>query len=144
MCLYVLGTVLWCPVRFPHKDDVQFVFTSTCLLERSSLTCYLCLLRIVVSNGYWLYMSNMAVSYKGHELLLFGCSWVHPRVLVGSVLLIFLVFFCVCLLCVFTFLVPCCDVRYDFRMKTKFGSSLPSLVCRRVHVLFTWYVFIFT
>jgi len=25
--------------------------------------------------------------------------------------------FCVVLLCVFTFWVPCCDVRYDFRMK---------------------------
>jgi hypothetical protein len=27
------------------------------------------------------------------------------------------VFFCVVRLCVFTFLVPCCDVRYDFRNK---------------------------
>jgi hypothetical protein len=37
-----------------------------------------------------------------------------------SVLLIFLVF-CVLLLCVFTVWVPCCD----FRVQTKFGSSLP-------------------
>jgi hypothetical protein len=34
----------------------------------------------------------------------------------GSVLLIFLVVYVV-LLCVFTFLVPCCDVRYDFHIK---------------------------
>jgi hypothetical protein len=27
-------------------------------------------------------------------------------------------FFCVVLLCVFTFLIPCCDVHYDFRIKT--------------------------
>jgi hypothetical protein len=40
------------------------------------------------------------------------------------VLLIFLVF-CVVLLCV---LVPCCDVRYDFRIKTMFGSSLHPVV----------------
>jgi hypothetical protein len=33
-----------------------------------------------------------------------------------SLLLIFLVF-CVVLLCVFTFCVPCCDVRSDFRIK---------------------------
>ena len=38
---------------------------------------------------------------------------------------------------VFTFWVPCCDVRYDFRIKTMFGPSLPPVVCRRVHVLFT-------
>jgi len=38
----------------------------------------------------------------------------HPVscILVGSVLLLILVF-CVVLLCVFTFLVPCCDVRCD-------------------------------
>ena len=39
-----------------------------------------------------------------------------PGFLLGSVLLIFLVF-CVVLLCVFTFWVPCCDVRYNFRIK---------------------------
>jgi hypothetical protein len=31
MCLYVMGSVLWCPLRFPHKNDVRFVFTSSCL-----------------------------------------------------------------------------------------------------------------
>ena len=30
-----------------------------------------------------------------------------------------------------------CNVRYDFRIKTIFGSSLPLDVCRRAHVLFT-------
>ena len=49
-------------------------------------------------------------------------------------------FFCLILLCVFTFWVPCCDVRYDLRIKTMFGSSLPQVVCRRVHVLFTLFV----
>ena len=34
----------------------------------------------------------------------------------GSLLLIFIVF-CVVLLCVFTFCVPCCGDRYDFRIK---------------------------
>jgi hypothetical protein len=51
----------------------------------------------------------------------------------GSLLLMFLVF-CVLLLCVLTFLMPCCDVRYDFRIVTMFGTSLPPVVCRRVHV----------
>ena len=43
--------------------------------------------------------------------------------------------------CVFAFAVQCCDVRYDFRIKTIFGLSLPPVVCRRGHVLFTLCVF---
>ena len=31
MCLYVLSSVLWCPLRFPHKNNVRFVFTSSCI-----------------------------------------------------------------------------------------------------------------
>jgi hypothetical protein len=44
----------------------------------------------------------------------------------------------VVLLCVFTFCVPCCDVRYDFRLKTMLGSSLPPVYC----VLFPLFVFV--
>jgi hypothetical protein len=33
------------------------------------------------------------------------------------------------------FLVPCCDVRYDSRIQTMFGSSLPPVVCSKDHVL---------
>jgi hypothetical protein len=31
MCLYVLSSMLWCPLRFPRKLDVRVVFTSSCL-----------------------------------------------------------------------------------------------------------------
>jgi hypothetical protein len=31
MCLYGLRSVLWCSLRFPHKNYVRFVFTSSCL-----------------------------------------------------------------------------------------------------------------
>ena len=50
-------------------------------------------------------------------------------------------FFCVVLLCVFTFWIPCCDVRYGFRTKMMFGSSLPPIVCKRTHVYSLNYVF---
>jgi hypothetical protein len=43
---------------------------------------------------------------------------------------------------IFTFWVPCWDVRYDFNKKTMFGSSLPPVVCRRSHILFTFLVFV--
>ena len=59
-----------------------------------------------------------------------------------SLLLNLLVFFCVVLLSVLMFWVPWCDVRYDFRMKTVFDSSLPPVVCKRAHVLFTLFVFV--
>ena len=43
---------------------------------------------------------------------------------------------------VFTFLIPCCEVRYDFRVKMMFDSSwLP--VLQEVHVLFMLFVFIY-
>ena len=41
-----------------------------------------------------------------------------------------------------TFCVLCCDDRYDFRIRTMFDSSLPPVVCRKDHVLFTLFVFV--
>ena len=54
-------------------------------------------------------------------------------------------FLCVVLLCVLTFCVPCCDVRYDFRLKrcsirllkqrpthTKHMTSFPLIICVRI------------
>ena len=32
LCLYVPSSVLWCPLRFPHKNVVRFVFIPSCLL----------------------------------------------------------------------------------------------------------------
>ena len=37
--------------------------------------------------------------------------------------------------------ITCCDVRYDFGKKAMFGSSLPPVVCRKTHVLFTLFPF---
>ena len=51
-------------------------------------------------------------------------------------------FVCGVLLYVFTFWVPSCDVHYDCCIKTKFGPSLPPVVCRRAHILFTLFVFV--
>jgi len=35
-----------------------------------------------------------------------------------------------------SFWVSCCDVRYDFYIKTMFGSSLPPVVCRGVCLIY--------
>jgi hypothetical protein len=39
--------------------------------------------------------------------------------------------------------VPCCDVRYDFRITTMFGSSLPPVVYMRAHVFVCFCVCMF-
>jgi hypothetical protein len=36
----------------------------------------------------------------------------------------------------------CCDVRYDCRIQIMFRSSLPLVVCRRAHALFTLFLFV--
>ena len=46
-------------------------------------------------------------------------------------------YLCVVLLCVFTLVVLCCNVCYDFLINTMFGSSLSSDACLRAYVLFT-------
>ena len=44
MCLYVLSSVLWCPLRFPHKNYVLFVFNLQLFVEGiMSYLRYLCL-----------------------------------------------------------------------------------------------------
>ena len=51
MCLYVLSSVMWCPLLLLHRNDIRFVFTSSCLWEGSCLINVVCAcLRIVVSN----------------------------------------------------------------------------------------------
>jgi len=87
------------------------------------------------------YMWNDSTTKYWCTSLVFGTKYVQlpilQSILVGSVLLIF---FGV-LLCVFTFWVPCfCDVRYHFRIKTMFGSSLLPVVCRRAHAWITLFV----
>jgi len=37
MCLYILSSLLWCPLRFPHTSDVRFICTPSCLYESSCL-----------------------------------------------------------------------------------------------------------
>jgi len=44
MCLYVLSSVSWCPLRFPHKGNIRLVFTSKLFVEGlMSYLRYLCL-----------------------------------------------------------------------------------------------------
>ena len=64
-----------------------------------------------------------------------------PRLLVGSVFLIFLVFLCCPIICG-NVLSSMLWYLLQFRHNTMFGSSLPSVICRRVRVLFRSFVFV--
>jgi hypothetical protein len=78
--------------------------------------------------------------YNKQQLLIPREHLSSPLSFGGIRVAIFLVF-CIVLLCVFTFLLPCCDIHYDSCIETMFGSSIPPVVCRRVHDLFTLFVF---
>ena len=51
--------------------------------------------------------------------------------------------FCVVILYVFTIWVPCCDISYDFCIKTMLGLSKPPVVCTRTHIFFLCYLYLF-
>ena len=89
---------------------------------------------------------NTGVDYKSWIIRSYcqnsSSTWVHRRFFGGVRLAHLCSFFCIVLLCVFTFWVPCCDVHYDLRIKTIFCSSLRLVVCRRAYVLFTLFVFV--
>ena len=74
------------------------------------------------------------MSYKKQELLTLREHLSSLPFFSGLLILIFLVL-CDVLVCVFSFLVPYCPVRYDFHITTMFGSSLHPVVCRRAHVV---------
>jgi hypothetical protein len=83
MCLYVLSSVVWCPLRFPHKNYVRYLqlfmgcLVCVWLCVVVSETCCLCL---IVCGG----VRDM--------LFVFDCVWWCPRHVV-------LCFCFVCLVC---------------------------------------------
>jgi hypothetical protein len=63
MFLYVLSSILWSPLRFPHRNDVRFAFTSSCSYEGSWLIYVINVcLRLMVSNTYYVVFSLCLLS----------------------------------------------------------------------------------
>ena len=69
MCLYVLSSVLWCPLRFPYKNDVRFVFTSSCLY----VIC-VCLHRVVSNTCCVVFLFCLSSSYVPYVASFSGLS----------------------------------------------------------------------
>jgi hypothetical protein len=82
MCLYVLCYVLCCLLRFPHRNDVRFVFTSSYLYRGLCLHYVSCVWSgIVMSNTncvvILLFFSSSCVPYIASfsGLSIFDCSF---------------------------------------------------------------------
>jgi hypothetical protein len=73
MCIYVLRPVLWCPLRFPHKSDVRFVFISSCLWDGSCPIYVIC-----VQYPIFIRLSSfLIIPFWYHSLLMRGNTLIH-------------------------------------------------------------------
>ena len=146
-------------VLFTLLVFVWFVFTSSCLQEGSCLiyvisVCLLCLYLQLFVGGFMSYLGYQCVF--GSSLPPVACRRVH--ILFTLLVCVWFVFTSSCLQegsCLI-YVISVCLVRLylqlfvgEFmsylRYQCVFGSSLPPVVCRRVHVLFTllvciWFV----
>ena len=126
----------------------------SCLIYVISV-CLLCLYLQLFVGGFMSYLRYLCllalslppvVCRRAHilfTLLVFVCSFLPPVVLQEGSCLIYVI--SVCLLCLNLQLFVGGFMSY-LRYQCVFGSSLPPVVCRRVHVLFTllvcvWFVF---
>ena len=75
-----LSSVVWCPLRFTHKNDDRFVFNSSCLLESTCLNYVICVcLPTLLSNTYcvvflvliWLFCLPYAASISALSIFYF-------------------------------------------------------------------------
>jgi hypothetical protein len=124
MCLYVLSSVFWCPLQFSKNCGYIQVLLVILMLRGSlnTLTYTLC---------------NMTSHSMDYINVRRKCNLRPYTIVKLFVSIATFTSFWVVILCVFTFWVQCFDVRCNFRMKTMFALSLPPVVCRRIHVLFT-------
>jgi hypothetical protein len=92
LCVYVLSSVLWCPLRFPHKIDVRFVFTSSCLLEGSCLIYLICVcLRIVLC---FLFICLCPVSCLSNFSIFSGLSILDGTFVFSNIYLTYFLIYC--------------------------------------------------
>jgi hypothetical protein len=80
------------------------------------------------------------VSHKKQELFIICEHLSSPLVFGGVCVFRLFSFLCCPIMCLYV-LGFGCDVHFDFRLKTMFGSSFPPVVCRRAHFVFTLFMF---
>ena len=110
---------------------VWFVFTSSCLQEGSCLIYVICVCLVCL---YLPLFVGGLMSYLRYFVFVFTSSCLQE----GSCLIYVI---CVCLVCLYLQLFVGGLMSY-LRYLCLFGLSLPPVVCRRAHVLFTLFVFV--
>jgi hypothetical protein len=96
----VHSSVLWCPLRFPHENDVRFVLPLVVCRRAHVLLCFLCVFahsdvqHFVLSNAFTFWVPCRDVRYDVRIKNMFGSSL--PPV-VGRMSRVLLTLFCVCL-----------------------------------------------
>ena len=137
ICLYVLSSVLWCSLRFPHKNWCLVrlylqLFAGGLMLYKCINVIFACL-HIVVSNTYWLYEKHdrFLIKEAGTACPSRG-TWVHSWLLVGSVLLIFIIF-CVLFFASFVFIL--CLMYPMLPVSLDCPSLIPPLFFSNVYFL---------
>jgi hypothetical protein len=100
-CHYILSFALWCPLRFPHRNDVRFVFTSSvggfmsylrylCLFVYSGVNHILCIILFVYSGVNHILCSILFV-YSGVNHILCSILFAYSGVnhILCSILFVF-------------------------------------------------------
>jgi hypothetical protein len=80
MCLYVISSVLWCPLRFPHRHDVcvclhivvsntycvvfMFCFSSSCVPYAASFSAWLSSHCFTCEAFHFALVTNMLISHQ--------------------------------------------------------------------------------
>ena len=103
-------------------------------ISRLSLSA-VCLLDVGIVPTVWCFCFpfylSISITYLVTMELFTLCEPLSSLPVFGGVRVVPLFSFSVVLFCVLMFWVPCCDLRYDVRIQTMFGSSLPPGACRR-------------
>ena len=121
--------ILYWSTRTSQKSKRSRIY----MLEISSLSLSaLCFLSIGCRNCWCFpFYLSISITYLVTMELFTLCEPLSSLPVFGGVRVAPLFSFSVVLFCVLMFWVQCCDLRYDVRIKTMFGSYLPPGACRR-------------
>jgi hypothetical protein len=105
----------------------HLLYTKHAKVDEHSLIWYRCYaytikMLLTCKTGHDMHVHIAMINYKNRNCLPFASTWVHTRIF-GEIRVDHLFNFCVALLCVFAFWIPCRDVRYDFRFQYHVHSS---------------------
>jgi hypothetical protein len=137
---YTNRATLFLGCNHRYKEGLLFDLVDRLEISISQMTIHLLLfMQMLHCHDFYQNCPYMCVtcrvSYKKQELMTLSKYEFTP--VLGEIRVTYLLSFFRELLYLITFLVLCCDVCYDFHIKTMLDSFLPLVVFRRVNVMFS-------